>query len=100
MCDDVQVNRRRPGELYSGNINTIMDNIQDEEPKSDAGAEPTPAAGSDGKVLAFCTIHMAFGTGWDWGVGWGGGGESFLTHLCSGIVSGPFMRVTDLTNLI
>ncbi|KAL8580550.1 hypothetical protein ACOMHN_057993 [Nucella lapillus] len=45
-----QVNRRRPGELYSGNFNTIMDTIQDEDPKSAASAEPTPAAESDGKI--------------------------------------------------
>ncbi|XP_076439788.1 uncharacterized protein LOC143279651 isoform X1 [Babylonia areolata] len=42
-----QVNRKRPGELYSGNINTIMDTIQDEDPKAAAAADTTPSAGSD-----------------------------------------------------
>ncbi|XP_070195100.1 uncharacterized protein [Littorina saxatilis] len=42
-----QVNRRRPGELYSGNINAIMDTIQDEQPKPKTPADSAPPAGSD-----------------------------------------------------
>lgn len=39
-----QVNRRRPGELYSGNINAIMDNFEAEK----ANEHPaSPAAGND-----------------------------------------------------
>nr|KAG5696943.1 hypothetical protein BaRGS_015907 [Batillaria attramentaria] len=37
-----QVNRRRPGELYSGNINTIMDTLHDDDNKPSETAAPTP----------------------------------------------------------
>ncbi|XP_076439797.1 uncharacterized protein LOC143279651 isoform X2 [Babylonia areolata] len=56
-----QVNRKRPGELYSGNINTIMDTIQDEDPKAAAAADTTPSAGSDEerRLLARKAVQQA-----------------------------------------
>ena len=56
----MQVNRRRPGELYSDNINAIMDTIQVEEPKAAPAAaaeDSTPAAGSEGNAYLSSTFR-------------------------------------------
>ena len=57
----MQVNRRRPGELYSDNINAIMDTIQVEEPRAAApAAEAAPAAGSDGNADVHVAVFVRF----------------------------------------